>query len=354
MTVYLFQDGPISDGGRYLGEFLVDAVTTTADSGFDVTVSQKAQRDAYDAEAWGKDWDDVVVFDELPTDRWTAFSETPVAAPEEPEGAAADDSAAVAPRPRMRDKTELEMLVPEPFRPDVAEHTLSGDDVREGIPESKWPAIRAALASGEKLPGEYWAQVTFSTPQARDDFLGLQEAGSGNSFEVEFDTAFDLADAGKVKIDKVFSRRRLLNAETRMHGSVMPTIEPEGPKVIADGLATIMRLLKRDLTDLQEFNRQLDGSLASAVSEKELLSLQAEELSADLKIWERDVAAADKTAAAFAAAVEAASSRLESAERRVVELGRELDAEVGRAVREIDLVAPPPAGRAAGRSAAAF
>lgn len=61
-----------------------------------------------------------------------------------------------------------------------------------------------------------------------------------------------------------------------------------------------------------------------------------------------------RTAEAFATAAASASQQLAKTEEQVVTLGRALDAEVGQAVEEIDLAAPPPGGRAAGRPAASF
>ena len=98
----------------------------------------------------------------------------------------------------------------------------------------------------------------------------------------------------------------------------------------------------------------MEASQQSANAERDVLNLQADELSADLTNWARDLAAATRTAEAFATAAASASQQLAKTEEQVVTLGRALDAEVGQAVEEIDLAAPPPGGRAAGRPAASF
>jgi FtsZ-binding cell division protein ZapB len=340
MTLYVFDDTPISEGGKYLGSFIVEEVAPSAGGGQTVTVRQTAPRDSRDAALWQRSYDDVSVFDQLPTDRWTAFSATP--------GTAADgteDADAIAPRPTMRDAAALEELVAEPFRRDVERHVLTGDTVREPIEKAEWPSIRESLEQGTVLPGEYWAQATFGDAVDRDAFLGIDGGGGSLTVEMELGTAFALEDEGKATIDRVFFRRRLLDAETIVHGSVMPGGDGAGGDILADGLAGIMRSLNRDIAALEASNRQLEASQQSAEAERQVLRSQAEDLTADLTNWERDVTAAERTARAFEAAVEAARKRLAEAERQVVELGQILDADVDRAVEEIDLVAPPPGGR---------
>ena len=134
----------------------------------------------------------------------------------------------------------------------------------------------------------------------------------------------------------------------------MPPLPEADGDILADGLAAIMRSLRRDIAALDDSNQQLDVSQQSAEAERALLQTQSDELSADLTTWARDVAAAERTTRVFAAAAESAAERLTEVEREVAELGAEIDAEIGRAVDEIDRLAPPPAGRAAGSPAAAL
>jgi hypothetical protein len=309
---------------------------------------QTAPRDPYDTEVWQHDYDNVSVFDQLPSDRWTAFTTTPA-------GDAAPPDAGVAPRPRMRslEEIEAEALVQEQYREELARHALTASDVAEAIPEAEWQALRDGLADGRILPGEYWAEARFKDSVDRNTFLGLENDGDSLEVEMELGTAFDLKDEGKVTIEKVFYRRPLRDAETIVHGSVMPKDDDARPDILADGLVGLMRSLRRDIAALEESNRQLDVAQQKAEEERQLLGTQADELGSDLTQWAKDVAAAEQTTAAFAAAAEAAARRLAQTERAVVELGRQLDAEIGQAVETIDQVAPPP-GRAAGRSAAAF
>lgn len=348
MTLYLFDDTPVSDGGRYLGSFLVDEVTPAADGGQTVTLRQTAARDPYDSKVWDQDYDNVSAFDQLPTDRWTAYTSTPT-------GDAAVAPTGVAPQPRKRTLEELEAdaLLQEKYREEVARHALTPADVAEAIPEEEWDQLKSKLAAGSILPGEYWAVTRFAEAVDRDAFLGVEGPSDDLAVEMELGTAFELVDDGKVTVEKVFYRRPLRDAETIVHGSVMPGGDGAGADILADGLAGLMRSLRRDIAALEESNRQLDVAQEKANAERNLLATQAGELEADLKNWARDVASAEQTAAAFEAAVQAAARRLADTERAVVELGRLLNSDVGQAVEEIDQIAPPPA-RAAGRAATAF
>jgi hypothetical protein len=74
-TVYVFEDVPAQEGGRYLGAFSVQAADVDlAGRRYVLTVTQTAPRDAYDAEVWKQTYDAVTVFESLPPDRWLAFS----------------------------------------------------------------------------------------------------------------------------------------------------------------------------------------------------------------------------------------------------------------------------------------
>jgi hypothetical protein len=343
MTLYLFDDTPASEGGRYLGSFSVDEVTPAGGGGQTVMLRQTAPRDPYDTKVWQQAYDNVSVFDQLPTDRWTAFTTTPTDEP-------ADAGIAPTPRKRSLEEIEAEALLQEQYREELARHALTPADVAEAIPEAEWLALREGLADGRILAGEYWAVATFKESVDRNTFLGLDQDGDSLDVEMELGTAFDLQDEGKVSIEKVFYRRPLRDAETIVHGSVMPEGDGAGANILADGLAGLMRSLRRDIAALEESNRQLEVAQQKADEERKLLGTQADELGSDLTQWDKDVKAAERTAAAFAAAAEAAARRLADTERALVELGRQLDAEIGRAVEEIDQVAPPPS-RGAGRAA---
>jgi len=353
-TVYVFDDTPAKEGGLYLGAFRVDAVAADPATGrLTLTVSQTAARDDYDRQAWSRAYDAVTVYDTLPADRWLAFSETSRAPG--PDGVVQQ----IAPQPAKKSEEDLADLVPEPFRTDVERHALTAADAgdREVVAEADWPALREALEKGERLPGEAWAEVEFKDLVDFDAFLGI-ERGDGPepeslSAEVEVGKAFELADEGKGTIGKVFYRRRLIDAETLVHGSVVPG-GAEGAEMMTDGLAALMRGLQQDIAALDAANERLVTSEKNAAAERGVVQAQADELAEDLVAWERDVEAATKLADAFEAEATRAAKRLEAAEQAVVELGRELDSLIDKTVREIDQVAPPPAGRGAAAPASTF
>lgn len=353
-TVYVFDDTPAKDGGLYLGAFRVDAVAGDPATGrLTLTVSQTAPRDDYDRQAWSRAYDAVTVYDTLPADRWLAFSETSRAPG--PDGVVQQ----IAPQPAKKSEEDLAELVPEPFLADVERHALSAADAvdQEVVEEADWPALREALDKGERLPGEVWAEVEFKDLVDFDAFLGI-ERGDGPepeslSAEVELGKAFELADEGKGTIEKVFYRRRLIDAETLVHGSVVPG-GAEAANLVTDGVAALMRALQQDIAALDAANERLAASEKNTAAERSVVQAQADELAADLVVWERDLTAATKLADAFEAEAAQAAKRLEAAERAVVELGRELDSLIDKTVREIDKAAPPPAGRGAAAPASTF
>jgi hypothetical protein len=355
VTVYVFDEAAAAEGGRYLGEFLVQTVDADpATGGLTLAVAETAPPDDYDRAAWSRAYDSVTVYATLPVDRWLAFSRIPKAARSD---GSIDD--AIAPRPAKRPEEELAELVPEPFLDAVERHALSARDAREEetIPEADWPAIREAIAAGETLPGELWAEVVFQDQVDLDAFLGLERDAAveadGLAVEAELGRAFDLQSEGKAAIRKVFRRRRLIDAATLVHGSMVPGGEAAGGDVMTDGLAALMQMLQRDIAALDAANARLTQSQEHLAAERRIVADQATELTADLTSWERDVAAATKLAAAFEAEAARAAERLTATEGEIVRLGRELNDAVEQAVGEIDLIAPP-ADRGATAPAATF
>jgi len=76
--LYVFDATPIEEGGRFLGAYRVDAVDKNVFSVSNVSVPDAADRAALAQPRSGK----VVVYEDLPIDRWTAFHRTPV--PDQP------------------------------------------------------------------------------------------------------------------------------------------------------------------------------------------------------------------------------------------------------------------------------
>lgn len=342
-TVYVFDDKPVAadGGGKYLGAFLVQAVATV-DGRQELTVQQTAPRDAYDTKAWGQAYESVSVYTELPNDRWLVYTETRgTPAGEEP----AEDDAKIAPPPVKRGGEAIDELVPEHFRQQVKDHALTATSAPEAIDQAQWPDLRAKIASGEVLPGEYWAEVTFTERLNMEEFFG-DRAGSlgkdtGLSIEMDLATAFELGDAGKLAIDKVFYRRPLVDGLTLLHGTALPGNDD---KVTSDGLAELRLVLEREITALQAAKLRLDTSLAKARGELEILDTQKGQFKDDLTKWERDVAESTRLAERFEAEAKAFAARLTAAEEQVVALGKTYVEEIRKAVQEVDRAAPT-AGR---------
>jgi hypothetical protein len=360
-TVYVFDDKPLAggEGGKYLGAFIVQAVATV-DGRQELTVQQTAPRDAYDAKVWSQTYDSVSVYTELPNDRWLAFSETRgTPAGEEPAG----DDAKVAPPPVKRIEEAIDELVPEldvsgdglakrmNFREQVKQHALSANAAPEAIDEGQWPDLRARIASGDILPGEYWAEVTFNERADMEEFLGVDADALGDdpalSIEMDLTSAFEESEANKLTIDKVFYRRPLVDGQTLLHGTALPGNED---RLVSDGLAALRLVLQREIAALEAAKLQLDTGLAKARGELEILDTQKGQFKDDLVKWERDVAEATRLAERFEAEAKAAATRLAEAERMVVELGRQFVGEIRKAVQEVDRAAPT-AGR---RDAASY
>lgn len=352
-TVYVFDETPAEDGGLYLGAFRVEGVATDETTGrLTLTVTQTAPRDEYDRRAWSRVYDGMVtVYDTLPLDRWLAFSETVRAAPGD------DVDQQIAPQPAKKSEEQLAELVPEPFRDEVERHAVSVARARgrELVDPADWQALRTAVAAGERLTGEAWAEFEFNDQVELDAFLRIERDGTPEALtaEVELGKAFELADEGKGKILKVFCRRRLIDAETLVHGAVVPGGK-DAADLMTDGLTTLMQRLQQDIAALDAANERLAATQNNVAAERAVVRGQADELAADLVVWERDVAAATRLATAFEEEAARAAKRLEATERTLVELGRELDALVDGAVRAIDRVAPPPPGRGAATPAATF
>jgi hypothetical protein len=339
-TVYLFEEVPVQDGGRYLGEFLVGEVVFDAASNRHVlTVEQTEPRDEYDTVVWGRNYDAVTVYESLPADRWIAFTKA--------DRAKADGGVIVPDTTRPIDEVEGMISQLETFLTDVKKH-LEPEPVED---KEEWAAIRARLTAGEEPPGIYWAKVRFKEPVTVAE--GLVDEESKRSFEMdevaEFDlqTAFDLADKGSVEIESVQFRRRLSDARTAMHG-VRIFHDGEGGAeedtgITTEGVAGLLASLRQDIANLDLAIGRLVKSQESIDAELAETRDHQKKLTEDLESWTRDAAAAERTAVAFQAEVDRTGGRLAATEKVIVARAAELRRAIASLVDRIDAVAPPPA-----------
>ena len=165
-TVFVFEDVPAQDGGRYLGAFLVQGATFDAAANRVVlTVTQTEARDAYDSAAWKRNYDSVTVYDSLPADSWLAFSKT----------AERGDAAGVMPVAEKLSIDQVETLLEARDRQraylvEIEKHDEAVED------RDEWPRIRERLDAGEVFPGSYWAVVTFKEPYAVAEGAAAEDA----------------------------------------------------------------------------------------------------------------------------------------------------------------------------------
>ena len=352
-TLYVFDDRPVQDGGRYVGAFLVQEATYDQEAGrYRITVARTAPPDAYDREAWSQAYDAVTVYEDLPVDRWLAFYETP-RADSEAEGSA------VSPQPvKSEPKAEKVASDREPLQLFLKEFERHEKEQQD--PES-WKSFDDELSEERALQGEYWAAVTF-----KDDYTfgggggdqqdGEEEAGdkatddsnrsfqSGDKAEFDLQTARGLEAAEKVVIDRVFYRRPLRDGLTLMHGSWIEVAGRDG--VMADGIAALLQSLQREIDGLRADQVLLERSRTSVDLELTNVGDQARMLEEDMRFWERDAKRAALVADAFRKQLDVTRKGLVDAEREIVRQGNDLSAAMGRLTQKIDAAAPPP-GRAA-------
>jgi len=362
-TIYLFDTRPIAEGGRYLGGWTVTDV-----AGQQLTLEPTTPPDDEDRAAWRDRSGTVTVYDELPADRWVAFSETPRStrpALEEDEPAATAASAdAVTPQPTLdldRLKSDEKLTLPENLEQALADHTLTAVDVRKSVPEEEWPALQALLEAGgtEALPGEYWAEIRFDALADLEDFLGfapdiVDGVEPSLSIEVDLESAFQAQKANDATIVTVFHRRRLLDTGTLVNGSLVPVGDKDDEVVMAEGLSALMRSLERDIAILTESQTRLTAATQATADEQKLIDTELEALESDLRSFTRDADAATSLADAFEAETERVSRQLGAAEQAVIDLGEKLDVIVREAVEKIDRIAPPPQARGGRAGPAAF
>jgi hypothetical protein len=342
-TVYLFEDVPAQEGGRYLGAFIVQAAEVDGPAGrFVLTVAQTEARDAYDTQVWSRAYDSVTVYETLPSDRWLAFSKT-----------AAGGSPVVAPEPQRLSLEQVEGLLEErdrqrTFLEEFEKHETVAD-------KDEWERIRQRLDEGVEQPGSYWAVVKFTQTAAIatgiDDEAAARSFEPGETAECDLQTAFALAADNKATIEEVRYRRRLQDAGTFIHGArIFRGVGPDAVKesIAADGVAGLVAVLRREIRSLDDSTKRLAESRADVEAELKATEDRRQRLAADRDLWNRDADAAERTAGAFAAEVTKARQLLAATEAAIVARAGELREAVGRLAERIDAAAPAPVRTAAG------
>lgn len=354
-TIFVFDDAPATDGGRYLGAFLVQAAAYDANSRrFVLTVDATAPPDDYDASAWQGKHDSVTVFEELPVDRWLGFTATPKTAPVDD---APSSRAPALVEPPLKSIEDVEAMLDARDRHGqfIEELKAHGERIDD---RERWSGIREALKKGDSWPGQYWATVTVKEPFAFP--LAVADEDAKRTFEIdeeaEFDlaTAFELEDDGKATVKSVRRRRLLQDARTLLHGTLISAAAGEAGGdgaqaggIAAAGIAALIDGLRHDIADLDAANKRLEDSHASLTSEIGTATDRRDQLADDMRSWTRDAQAAAGLVTRFEAEVEDARGGLKAAEAAIQRFGAELRDAVGRLVRQVDERAPaadrPPA-----------
>lgn len=163
--VAVFEDADVSEGGRFLGLFRVQAVKANkGDENSELTIvpaSSPAPSSPDEIKLWARNYDAVTVYENLPVDRWLAFYATPKDPAEDPAEADAGGSDAAASaadrwRPQPRKTTAEQTL----GSLEKQMESLKQHDAK--VPEDQWPQLGEQLDAGELLPGRYWATVEFT------------------------------------------------------------------------------------------------------------------------------------------------------------------------------------------------
>ncbi len=323
--LYLFDAAQIEENGRFLGAFTVAAV-----DGNSLSVVPALPPTAADKALWQAGREEVMVYEDLPVDRWMAFHRTVPAAE------AADGSPA-APEQRKADPEEMLKHL-ESELAEVRQHA-------EPVAEEEWPKLVEGLKNRSILPGTYWATVEFkeshSLPRAGSEPTEF-EAGQTASFDLE--TARKLADDGAATIVAVERRRPLADAQTALRGSdyQLAGDGADRPTIRIEGVAFIRRMLEADIAAINAMTDKMKAAKASADNQLQLQTQEAGDLDDDLAKWRTDAESAERVAARFETRVTDAGTELTAVETAIVELGRELAGASALLVGAIDERAPAP------------
>lgn len=329
--LYLFDAAPVEESGRFLGAFTVESV-----NGNTLAIVPALPPTDSDVALWRAPREEVVVYEDLPIDRWLAFHRTVTAGAEEDAG-----DSVTPPEQRKLDPEEMLKHL-EGELEEVRQHATE-------IPAEEWPKIIAGLESGALLPGTYWATVEFKESREMP-VPGKEpyqfEPGKRATFDLE--TARKLKDDGAADIVSVERRRPLADPQTSIRGSDYALADGEGRAAIrTEGVAYLRRILEADIAAIEAMRDRLKAAKESADRQLQLQVEEGKDLAADREKWAADAAASVRVVERFEAGLNEATTDLADAEDTIVELGRELAGASALLVGAIDARAPSPTRRPA-------
>lgn len=374
----VFDGVNVEEGGRFLGIFRVSA-PPQANKGDATCRLSVVPADApnppseADTALWSRDYENVTVYENLPTDRWMAFQTLVDYAKAGDEAATDGDAAEDRWLPRSS-KTPDDRL----GRLEEAMQLPKHHD--ELIPEEDWARAGEEFAKGDIPQGSLWAVVEFeqdvtqgengklvldvgsagmetATPAEADAEEDEGPAGApgemaapgemitpkenvrppakfakGSQAEFDYQTALALQDDDHwARIKKLIYRRPLVDPFTALRGSD----QSEGIYRIKQALLTETDAIARNTRRIEDSRRNVDLQATRTAEE-------SQQLDEDLDSWRLDVAAAEKASAAFDRRLRAATLQLTALEDEIVDLGRELRGMIAALTQTIDASAPAP------------
>lgn len=264
----------------FLGVFEVRQVEKLQDNVLSVSIMPLTKPDNHDFNAWrlGANENQLLVFEDLPTDRWAAN---------------------IKPR--------------------------DGDAASEEIPLEQ--AV-ADLTAGKSLPGEYWATVTIENADAfkaavfGDDEQEQMQISEGQDVELDAQTAQALKEDGVVTVERVVRRRLLTDPLTALRGTRFKT-RAEG-EIPAAGIEGIRRKLSLEMASLTLMTGRIGTALAATESETIAKKKTGDDLSKDRDAWQEDLAFAKQALATLKARDEQTNAALATARKEIAEKREEL------------------------------
>ena len=336
--IFLFDESPLAEGGRYLGAFTVREAAF--DAGIDsqvLTATLVGEPNERERKVLSEPHGPVTIYDELPVDRWIAFFRL------NPATDAANANRVTA---RNDVAAQFDGIDDEAVRALVQAFVERFEQHESEISEAEWPAALQQLSEGAVVPGSFWATVEFTKSHTFAGAAGSasREFTAGDKAEFDLATALELRDRDLVKVLRVVRRRPLSDALAAIYGTqVGPVAEQgDGGSQRTDGAMALLRQLRSELVVIDTAAQRLDQALAATTANTEATTVVVRELTEDLGSWERDATAATGVADAFATSIDATTRQREQADQAVVTFGRELAATLARLTGEIDRVAPAP------------
>jgi len=232
--------------------------------------------------------------------------------------------------------------------PDGTTSVFREGEVLPSIPADQVAVLRERGADFTSTwsipPGLYWANVEFKQAHSFQRPQGEPlEFEPGRTVQFDLETAKGLEAEGVATIASVVFRRPLADGNVALRGAGQLQSNGKALPFEVVGLVVMRRILEEDKRSIDSSIGQLAGAKASADEEISRRKTEQAELVDDIDHWNRDVDAAERTAAAFQARLSTVRRELATEEKAIGELGRDLTATIDSLTRAIDQSAPAPA-----------